>query len=454
MIDNSEAYFALSWILDEADRGFYAVVAPSHMQIEIANRYKSQRIGIYDYSQNPRRYSYATLNTWVQSQPESVDVYFVLNMQIAFRDESSMAAINFDRDALARTKKIWIFFMDMDLENRLLGFAYDFCSFIRQRVRFESEHDEDFEGRGLLKFDGRYNFGKIKGQLKRYSEMEERYMALPLEGTPRNQLLSAALALVGIAELYRDCGEYENALRILEKIRKIREHELGTEHPDTCKNYNDTAMIYFDQTDYNKALEWYRKALKISSEVMGSNHRYIATYSNNIALTYNELGDYTTALEWYQKALDIQEKALGTKHPYIATTYNNIAIAHYNLEEYATALEWYQRAIDIIENTPEAEPPNIVTAYSNISRVYRKQKNYTKALECSQKALTIGEEVLGEEHPTTAYTYYGMGAIYVSQGDRLTARKWFLKAYDSLSQSLGEDHPDTKRVKSDLEILA
>jgi|GEM_PF-4408398 len=44
---NQEAYETVSWIMDNADMGFFIVTAPHNMQRELAERYKTRRVAIF-----------------------------------------------------------------------------------------------------------------------------------------------------------------------------------------------------------------------------------------------------------------------------------------------------------------------------------------------------------------------------------------------------------------------
>ena len=433
-VDNSDAYHTIGWILSNAVDGFYIVAAPSHMQRKIAELYKTSKIAIYDYSQNAKPYSYSKLSEWAQAH-EDEDVFFLLNMQLAFMNEAGviseeiMLSFNMSRDLLANCGKVWFFFMTEEADYRLSTFAHDIYSYVSQKAFFQDEEESDFEGKYILRDDNYYDYAQIKETLLRYKELEDKYMGLSLEDTPDNQLLSAAVTMSNIAKLYNNCAEYSNALRLFERVKAIREKVLGKEHPDTARTYNNIATVYNVQGDYAKALEWYEKALAICEKMLGKEHPNNATTYNNIANVYSVQGDYTKALEWYEKALAIREKVLGKEHPNTAATYHNIAVVYNVQGDYAKALEWNEKALAICEKVLGKEHPNSAQTYNNIAHVYFRQGDYTKALEWYEKALSIREKVLGKEHPNTVATYNNIAAVYDAQGDYAKAKalEWRLK---------------------------
>ena len=405
--DNSEAYYTVSWILDNADAGFFIVTATPHMQRKIAELYKTTRVAIYDFLHSTKPCSYSELSAWAELQL-GTDVLFILNMDSAFVDEKGLISeeklllFNMSRDVLAKKRKIWFFFMTKDADHRLSTFAYDIYSYVSQKAHFQDEEERDFEGNRILEFEERHNFSQIKEMLARYKDLEKHYLALSLENTHDKQLLSSAVSLNNIATLYKDCADYENALKLLERIKAIREKVLGKEHPSTATTYNNIALVYGSQGDYTKALEWNEKALAIHEKVLGKEHPDTATTYNNIAFVYSRQGDYTKALEWYEKALAIREKVLGKEHPDTAATYNNIA------------------------------------------GVYSRQGDYPRALEWYEKALAISEKVLGKEHPSTATTYNNIAGVYFEMGKFAEARDLFCRAVIIMASCKLADHPNTK----------
>jgi len=451
-VDNSDAYDRIDWILENADMGFFLITAPPPMQREIAELYRTSRVDVYDYSYISGPYSFARLKAWVDSRRD-IEVFFILNMQVALRTDEDMLALNMSRDILAKEQKIWFFCMTKDMDDRLATFAYDIYSYIRMKAHFQAEKESDHDQPQIAVFDQPHNYEQIQEMLSRYRELEEEYMSLPIEYTSDNQLLSAAISLSNISQLYMDSADYNNALKLLERIKDIREKVLGKEHTDTAATYNSIGKVYYRQRDYFHALEWSQKALDIRETVLGVEHPYTAENYNNIGEVYRSHGDYQQALEWHVKALAIREKVLGKKHPDTASTYNNIGEVCRGQGDYPQALSWHQKALDIREKVLGKEHPATVKTYNNIAGVYNRQGYYQQALEWRQKALDANENVLGKEHPETAIAYNNIAAAYYNQGDYPQALEWYWKALDVFEKALGPDHPSSKAVRENIEAL-
>ena len=295
--DDHEANETIRWILDNADMGFFIVTASPTKQREIANLYKTSRVVIYDYMDEERPYSYYRLSAWAESNTEA-EVFFVLNMQLVLQNENDMTSFNMSRDMLANEHKIWFFFMNRDTDNRLSKFAYDIYSYVRQKARFLEEGSIETRLPELVSDDELYDRRKIKDALARYKELEEQYMALSLDDTPKNQLLSAAVSLSNISRLCKNNAEYDNALKLLERIKEIRERVLGTEHQDTASTYNNIAYIHEKQANYIVALEWYLKSYMTILIKLGESHPNTVKIKKNMEATYAEAGFQQPFEDW------------------------------------------------------------------------------------------------------------------------------------------------------------
>ena len=454
-VDNREAHYTMGWILEHASSGFFIVIASSHMQRKIADFYQTDNMALYDYAHHSKPYSYPELNDWAGSHPDK-DVFFILNMHLAFQDEKgiiseeNMLMFNMSRDLLASKQKNWIFFMTEEADTRLSTFAYDIYSFMRQRIHFQDEEERVLKVGQVLEFDEVHNVKQIKEMLGRYKDLEERYLALPLDTTDEKLLLSSAISLENIANLYEKCADYINAFEMLTRVWIIREKVLGKGHPATATTYTNMALVYLRQGDYIKALEWYHKALDVHEKVLGREHLATATTYNNIGLVYSRQGDYVKALEWYHKALDVREKFLSREHPDTATTYNNMGLVYSRQGDYTEALKWYQKALDVREKVLSKEHLATATTYNNMAGIYSRQGEYTKALEWYQETLDISEKILGGEHPAIAMTYNNIGLVYLRQGDYAKALEWYHKALDISEKVLGKEHPQTITIQNNI----
>ena len=438
--DNWEAYETIMWILDHADMGFFIVTAPHNMQREIAELYVAFDKEIFDYAEKASSWSYPELNAWEESHPDT-DFLFILNMQLALKNENDMLSFNLCRDMLSAKQRVWVFFMTKDLDRRLSTFALDFYSFVRLKANFEPDEIDMPVGR--LYFDGfdrLFNFDQSKEALDRYKELEQEYTSLSLDDTPDDRLIAAAISLSNISDLHKNCAEYSEALVLLDIVKNINEKLYGNNHTYTTSTYGKIAEVYALQGDFTRALELYNTVLSTYEQELGHNDVKTGGIYVSIGLTYDGLGDYNEALSWYMKALEICENDEALKY-HTATVYSNIALAYSKQGEYSTALEWYEKALDIHERVGDDDSVDVATLYKNIAAAHAYQGNHTTAQELNMKALSIYEKYHGAEHPITAEIYNNIGFVFLNQGNYPSAIEWFSRALAIYEKRSMEKHP-------------
>ncbi|MCL1843757.1 MAG: tetratricopeptide repeat protein [Defluviitaleaceae bacterium] len=456
MSDNAQAHSTVRWIMDNANMGFFIVTATHKQQREIADKYACARTAEYDYSKHSGGYSFYALENRADANPKA-DVLFVLNMQIALQDDENIAALNTSRDVLAEKQKIWIFFMTKDTEYRLSLHALDFYAYVRIKVHFAAEEETAPTGTEILDFHNRHNVEMIHEMLEQYKPLEEQLMALPTDvfnnfaEDYKNRLLSAAVTLSNIAELYENCADYNRALELYSKALQIRENVLAIDDADIAVTCHNIGYIHDAMGEYDTAIKWHEKALIIKKGHIEINHQSVAITYNSMGAAYYSKNDFTKALEMYENALDIYENQLEAEHIGIAFVCDGIANVYRKQGKYGEALNLFNKALAVCEKKLGNEHPETASTYNNIASVYYALGEHHKALELHYKALRIREKALGTQHPHTANSYNNIGYSYFRQGDYVKGMDLFKKAYRIFFSTLGDAHPRTILSKSNME---
>ena len=393
--DNNYAYHCLGNVLNNADDGFYLLIASPAMQSEVIAHYSSTPVAVVDCTQWDGEYSIKYIDKFVSDNPNA-SAYFFKNFQSLFfqkdKRENAVKRFNFSRDMLNSMGKVFIFCITKEADDFLSKNAYDFYSYVRLTMTFEDSIPEKEISKELLTEADRLtdrSTGENTDISIDYSWSKEKLLALAVNLRNRGNRL--------VKEYKLSDGE-----KILNYALEIREKLLGVDNPDTANVYEDLSKVYDKQGRYSDALKSAEKALRIKENTLGKHNSLTADTYNNIAGVYYHIGKYKKALEFYNKALVISEKQLGENHPSTATTYNNIAVVYEDLGEYEKALEFYNKALVISEKQLGENHPSTATTYNNIAGVYDDMDEYEKALKFYSKALKIFENSLGENHPSTA----------------------------------------------------
>ena len=134
---NQEGYQELGWIINKSEEGIFLVIASEGMQKEIISTYRHGLVQIYDYKKNPVPYSFNSLSAWVNNFKET-KVFIIANFQFAVQEEEALKRLDFSRDMIENLGKNFIFLTTPYGDNMLATRAYNFYSFIKLRIIFNS----------------------------------------------------------------------------------------------------------------------------------------------------------------------------------------------------------------------------------------------------------------------------------------------------------------------------
>jgi tetratricopeptide (TPR) repeat protein len=245
-----------------------------------------------------------------------------------------------------------------------------------------------------------------------------------------------------IARIYKDLGDYRQALAYYQKDLAINETVLPADHPDLPLSYNNLAETYGDLGDHSQRLAYHQKALAIREAILPADHPDLARTYNNLAVTYGALGDHQLRLAFHQKALTIREAILPADHPDLALSYNNLAETYGDLDDHSQRLAYHQKALAINETVLPANHPNLALSYYNLAETYGDLGDHSQRLAYHQKALAINETVLPANHPNLALSYNNLAITYYDLNDLENAQIYMQKAVTIYQQILSADHPD------------
>jgi tetratricopeptide (TPR) repeat protein len=178
----------------------------------------------------------------------------------------------------------------------------------------------------------------------------ERFWRATLLASPHNYQVH-----VRIAEVYRQEGNYQAALKEFKQALKIQPNDpvllnnlgitfasmneydeavstfqkLVTAHPDFAEGYFNLGNLYLETQRYDAAMDAYRAALKV-------NPRCVECYVN-VGRLNEATGKTQEAIQSYEEALKI--------NPSLGLAYNNLAVLYFKLGFYPQAVKQCDMAL-------------------------------------------------------------------------------------------------------------
>jgi CHAT domain-containing protein/tetratricopeptide (TPR) repeat protein len=258
--------------------------------------------------------------------------------------------------------------------------------------------------------------------------------------TEQDRALHEAYKLNDEAHRLERAGKYDEALRLVERVREIREAILGADHPDFATSLKDLAILYYNKDEYAKADALLQRSLAIMERALGPEHPRTASPLNSLAILYGGRGDLAIAEPLLRRALAIWEKAQGPDHTDVADVLNNLANLYYYQGDYLKAESFLRRALAIWEKARGPDHPDVTVALGNLASLYHAMGDYVRAESLNRQVLAILEKLLGPDHPEVARSLNNLASLYSEQGDYVRAEPLNRQALAIWEKALGTEH--------------
>lgn len=186
------------------------------------------------------------------------------------------------------------------------------------------------------------NMGNIEYYRKNYHGALENFFHALKEFIQIGDKNGMAMSYSSVGIIYTQIGEYDKALRYLEKAKELFS---GTGNiRKLSRVLNNMADIYSDHfMEYKKAKILYQKVLKIKTEL--SDKEGIALVKNNFGVLYGHMGNLSLALRYFDESRSIYEET-GDKTG-ISMVYQSRGNALQNAGLYRQALKEFQKSLAI-----------------------------------------------------------------------------------------------------------
>ncbi|NLE24704.1 MAG: tetratricopeptide repeat protein [Clostridiaceae bacterium] len=139
-------------------------------------------------------------------------------------------------------------------------------------------------------------------------------------------------------------------------------------------------------------------SVKVKEMQLGAEHPDFGIYINNIAEGYRKAGMYDKAEPLYIRALSIFEKSFGPDSEEVGLIAKNIGNLYYAKHDFLRGKSFFERNLKILENNSDVGWMDIVFALNNVAVGSAAAEDYAKAEQCLRRAITIAEENVGQDH--------------------------------------------------------
>ena len=235
------------------------------------------------------------------------------------------------------------------------------------------------------------------------------------------------------AKVLYTTGDFDNAIKKLNKILLLKDKISKDTKPEYFKVYNRLGLVYKKQGNLNKAIEFYEKAIDYTIDEYTH-----AIIKGNIANIYSETGDYVKAISYFEKSLLILKNSKHTdKYQRIINNYLNQGHAFYKSGQINLALE---KDLECIHLAKENNLNEDGSKFYNTGLAYQALDSLSKADYYFKEAINTYIRNFGKNYYMTAMAYMNHAIFCAEIGKYNISEQLYLKAYKIFINSLGRNH--------------
>jgi hypothetical protein len=253
-----------------------------------------------------------------------------------------------------------------------------------------------------------------------------------------------------LASWYREVGDVNTAISLLEPLLDDQRRILGEEHRSTLVTRRELATGCGEVGDLNKAVSLLEALLNDQTRILGNDHPNTLTTRNELARLVGEAGDVNRAVTLFEELLADRKRILGEDEVNTLTTRNNLARLVGEAGDVNRAVTLLEALLDDRKRILGNDHPDTMTTRSNLARLVGEAGDVNREATLLEALLDDRKRILGNDHPKTLITRNNLARLYGTTGDLARAISLSEALLEDRIRILGPDHPDTLNIRNNL----
>ncbi len=288
--------------------------------------------------------------------------------------------------------------------------------------------------------------GRVYRQLGHYAEAERLLTrALDLR-RQRDGPVEVARALVDLAQLHDDRGDYERAARELQLALDLESRSLPADAPDRATTLYRLASVEVGRGRADEAERRLKEALAIRRRAFGERSLPVAEVRHARAQILYRSGRLEEAEAELNAVLALRRARLGEDHPASLTVLNDLASVRFDRGDAAGALALLKRTVALREKVLGVDHPYVATALLNLATVARRGGDLPLSRRAVERALAIYGKAFGPENAQVAEALSLLAKVDFAAGDLVNAERLGRRALDIQRRLLGPKNIEIART--------
>ncbi len=251
------------------------------------------------------------------------------------------------------------------------------------------------------------------------------------------------MSMGNLASAYRDAGQLDLALPLLEETLKLRKGRLGVDHPSTLVSMANLAAGYQSVSKLDLALPLWEETLKLHKAKLGIDHPSTLLSMTNLAGGYETAGKLDQALPLFEEALKLSKAKLGADHPDTLASMGSLAWSYRTAGKLDLALPLLEETLKLRKAKLGADHPHTLVSMGNLAEGYQAAGKLDLALPLFEETLKLQKVKMGADHPSTLISMNNLAAGYLYAGTPDLALPLLEETLKLRKGKLGADHHDT-----------
>jgi tetratricopeptide (TPR) repeat protein len=235
-----------------------------------------------------------------------------------------------------------------------------------------------------------------------------------------------------LAASYRDAGQLDRALPLLEETLKLTKAKLGADHPTTLTSMNNLAAGYYAAGQLDRAVPLWEETLKLYKAKLGADHPVTLATLTNLACAYQYAGRLPEALPMFELAAQGVAKRR-FQHEHAQRIIANTIRAYEQAKQFDKAEAWRRQWLPVVKQHAGAESPAYAGELAALGLNLLTQQKWSDAETTLRECLAIREKKEAKAW-TTFNTMSMLGGALAGQKKYAEAEPLLLKGYQGMKE--------------------
>jgi serine/threonine-protein kinase len=250
-----------------------------------------------------------------------------------------------------------------------------------------------------------------------------------------------AASMVGLANIFRKAGRYDEAEPLLRTALDIRRRALGDQDVELADSFNLLGLVRLGQGFYEEAEQYTNSAIEYRRRALGPDHPQVVDLQSILIGIWREQGRYEEAEALARKSLAARLALRGDHHPAIDNALHHLAAVLYARGKLAEAVQTASQALAMRERAYGRLHDSVGHTRALLGRIKLAEGAPQAAEALLVDALDIWKKTLGPEHPVVATAMLGIAQSLAAEERRDAARTWARQALALQRRRLRAGHP-------------